>query len=136
MNLPHEKSWWDRNWKWFVPVLCVGCLVALACLILGILTLVFGVMRSSDVYEEAVATAKANPMVEAALGTPIEEGLLMTGSINVSGSSGDADLAIPIYGPRRRATIYAVASKSRGEWVFSSLTVGLKDGEERIDLLE
>ncbi len=70
------------------------------------------------------------------LGTPVEVGLLTTGNISTSGSSGEADLAIPISGPKGGATVYVVASKSEGEWIFSTLVVGLKEGGERINLLE
>ena len=71
-----------------------------------------------------------------ALGTPIEEGLLVMGNINVTGSSGEADLAIPIAGPESEGTIYAVAEKSAGKWAYSILEVEVKTTGERIDLLE
>jgi hypothetical protein len=58
------------------------------------------------------------------------------GSISVSGSSGQADLAIPISGPIGKGTIYAVASKAAGQWTFSKLVVEIKATKERIDLIE
>ena len=27
MNQPQERNWWNRNWKWFVPVGCLGAIV-------------------------------------------------------------------------------------------------------------
>ncbi|MGD2270750.1 MAG: hypothetical protein PVI06_10170 [Desulfobacterales bacterium] len=27
MNQLQERSWWSRNWKWFVPVSCLGGIV-------------------------------------------------------------------------------------------------------------
>ncbi len=99
-------------------------------------TVVFGVMKSSDVYQDALARARADPAVEMALGTPIEEGLLVMGNINISGSSGEADLAIPISGPDDEATIYAVAKKSAGQWTFLTLVVKIKSTGERIDLMK
>src|SRR4030095_2333626 len=71
----------------------------------------------------------------AALGTPIKEGLVPSGKTNVEGSSGEADLAIPISGPKGKATIYAVATKSGGEWNFSKLSVAIEGGET-IDLVK
>jgi hypothetical protein len=58
------------------------------------------------------------------------------GNINISGSSGEADLAIPISGPEDKGTIYAVAEKSAGRWIYSILEVEIKTTGERIDLLE
>ncbi len=135
MDQPHRKSWWGRNWKWVVPVGCLGAILLLALFIGAIVALVFGVIRSSDVYQDAVETARASAAVQAALGSPVEAGYLVTGSINVSGSGGSADLAIPLSGPDGEATLYAVASKSGGQWVFSTLVVGVEATGERIDLL-
>jgi len=99
-----------------------------------IVLVVFGAMKSSDAYKLAVARAKADPRVTAALGTPISEGMFLSGNTNVNGGSGDADLAIPISGPKGKATIYAVATKSAGKWTYSKLTVQVVGGGDEIDL--
>ena len=134
--LPNNRptTWWQRNWKWFVPA-CLGGLVLFAGFIVLIVTIVFGMMKSSDAYKDSLAMARANPYVQDALGTPIEEGLLVMGNINVSGSSGSADLAIPVSGPQGNGTIYVVASKSAGQWTFLRLVVDIKATNERIDLI-
>ena len=108
----------------------------LAVFVVLILTLVFGMIKSSGVYKDALAIARAHPAVVRALGSPIEDGIYVMGSMNVSGSSGHADLAIPISGPRGKGTIYAKASKHAGQWIFSKLVVEIKATKERIDLLE
>jgi hypothetical protein len=69
-----------------------------------------------------------------ALGEPIEPGWYMSGSINVSGSSGEADIMIPISGPRGTGRIYAVATKSAGRWSYEILEVEIDGQPERIDL--
>jgi hypothetical protein len=130
------KNWWQRNWKWFVPVGCLGVLVLFAALLTLIGTLVFGMIKSSAVYKDALTAARSNPAVVQALGAPIEEGILVMGSINISGASGSADLAIPISGPNNKGTIYAKATRSEGKWTFSRLVVEIKDTKEKIDLLE
>jgi hypothetical protein len=136
--LPDEKprTWWQRNWKWFVPVGCLGALGLFAAFLALIGTLVFGMIKSSAVYKDALAAARSNPAVVRALGTPIEAGIFVMGSINISGASGNADLAIPIFGPNGKGTIYAGATRSQGKWTFSSLVVEIKATKEKIDLLE
>lgn len=104
--------------------------------VFAIMSLVFGVMKSSDAYKMALAKAKADPRVMAALGSPIDDGLFVWGSSNVSGTSGQADLTIPISGPKGKGTIYFVASKFAGEWTFSKLMVEIADTKQRIDLIE
>jgi hypothetical protein len=95
---------------------------------------VFGAMKQSDAYKMAVARATADPRVTSALGTPISEGWFLSGKTNVNGSSGDADLTIPISGPKGKGTIYAVATKSAGEWTYSKLVVKIDSTGETIDL--
>jgi hypothetical protein len=135
MNQPQERNWWNRNWKWFVPVGCLGAIVLLVGFGAMIVFLAFGFVKSSESYKQAVAIAKTNSAVMEALGSPIKEGLLFAGNINISGSSGEADLAIPISGPKGKAILYAVATKSAGKWTFSTLEVAIKASGERIDIL-
>jgi hypothetical protein len=130
-----KKNWFDRNWKWFVPLACLWGLAVIAAFCALIVYFVFGLMKTSDVYKEALARAKANPAVVRALGAPIEEGLFVSGSIQVSGPSGSAELSIPLSGPRGKGTIFLEARKSEGRWSFSKLLVEVDGAKERIDLL-
>jgi hypothetical protein len=51
MNQPQGRNWWDRNWKWFVPVGCLGSLILFLGFIAAIMLLVFGMMKSSGAYK-------------------------------------------------------------------------------------
>ncbi len=130
------RGWMNRNWKWFIPLLVVASGTVMVTFFALIFVFVFSLMKSSDAYQDAVARTRADPAVQAALGMPIEEGLFITGNISTSGTSGEADLAIPISGPKGKATIYLVATKSAGAWNFSSLVVEIRDTGERLDLLK
>ena len=135
MDQPQSKSWWGRNWKWFVPVGCLSSLVLLVGIVGLIMTFVFSIMKSSDAYKQALSKAKSNPAVVNALGSPIQEGFFTSGSINVNDASGNADLAIPISGSKGKGTIYVEARKAAGEWSFSQLSVKINQTNERINLL-
>lgn len=131
-----NTGWWARNWKWAVPTGCLGALALFAAFIAAIVSLVFGIMKSSDAYKEALAKAEASPAVREALGQPVKAGLLITGRINVNGPSGQAHLAIPISGPKGKGTLFADAEKSAGRWKYSTLAVELHGTGQRVDLLE
>ena len=133
---PPRPHWWGRNWKWFVPTGCLGMLLLVACFVFVIVSIVFGAMKSSDAYKGALARAKADPRVVSALGSPITDGLFVSGKTNVSGTSGQADMTVPISGPKGKGTIYFVASKFAGKWTFSKLMVEVADTGQRIDLIE
>lgn len=101
-----------------------------------IVSIVFGAMKSSDAYRAALAKAKADPRVVNALGSPVTDGFFVSGKTDVSGSSGHADMTVPISGPKGKGTIYFVASKFAGEWTFSKLMVEIAKTGQRIDLIE
>jgi cytochrome oxidase complex assembly protein 1 len=61
---------------------------------------------------------------------------LTSGSIEIAGSSGYADLEIPVRGSRGKATIYAVARKSAGIWKFETLDVAFDEASPRVSLLQ
>ena len=58
------------------------------------------------------------------------------GKTNVNGSSGEADISVPISGPKGKGTLYIVAKKSAGEWTYEQLVVELAKGGQRINLLQ
>lgn len=130
-----KKRWWSRNWKWFVPVGCLGLVLAAVGGVALLVMLVFGVVKSSDVYQQSLAQAQASAQVREALGQPTKAGLFVTGHISTSGSSGSAQLSIPISGPKGSGAIYAEATKSAGKWSFSTLQVEVFGQESRIILL-
>jgi hypothetical protein len=128
---PARKSWLRRNWLWLLGGLFLGGLL----LVFGVIMLIFGAIRSSDVAKAAVARAQANPDVVQRLGSPLEEGFFVSGSVNVGGDTGDADLAIPISGPKGKGTIAVTARKIGGIWECSVLQVAINSTGEHIDLL-
>lgn len=97
--------------------------------------IVFGTMKSTDVYKSALARAEAHPSVIEALGSPVKAGFLVSGNTNVNGASGEANLSIPISGPKGKGKIYVAATKSLGQWNYSGLVVEIEKNHQRIDLL-
>jgi hypothetical protein len=133
--LPGQNAdWYSRNWKWFIPALCVVAFVCTAISFACVIVMVSLGMKSLGVYKIAVQRAEADPKVTAAIGTPAKEGWFVGGSFNVNGASGNAELAIPLSGPRGKGTIYVAATESAGEWTFSALVFQLDGSGERINL--
>ena len=102
----------------------------------SIVLIVFSAVKSSDVYKDALARAKTHPAVIEALGSPVTEGLLLSGNTNVNGASGEANLSIPVSGPKGKGTIYVAATKSLGRWNYTGLVLEIARTHQRIDLLQ
>jgi hypothetical protein len=133
ISLP--KTWFSRNWKWFVPTVLLGLVLLLALFVGGIVTFVFGLMKSSEPYQHAVAVASSNPDIVRELGRPLSPGWYVTGNINVSGTSGEADMAIPLKGTLHRGTVYVTAKKTNGVWTYNKLEMLVEGHEYPIELL-
>jgi hypothetical protein len=138
---PPPRGWWSRNWKWFLPTgCCLGTLLAIVMAValfgVGIFSIISGVsaiLKSSEPYQTAVARAKADEKVIAALGTPISEGF-PSGSINTNNDAGDADMSIPLTGPKGKGTVYVVGTRTAGTWTYSKMSVTIAGTNETIDL--
>jgi hypothetical protein len=130
------RNWWQRNWKWFVPTGCAAILALCAAFVFSMVFFVFSILRHTDIFRDALDKAKANPQVRAELGDPVREGWWLSGTVNTSGPSGDADISIPLKGSRKDGTLYAVAHKSAGEWTYDRLEVAVAGRPGRIKLLE
>ena len=135
-ELIEEKSWWKRNWKWVVPT--GGCLTLIVLFVVFIGAAVFGVtkvMSGSEPYQEGLTKAQNNEQVIELLGEPIENNGIMQGSINFSNSRGDADIRVPIKGPKGEGTVYIVGEKHNDVWTYSELEVRIDQNNEVINLL-
>jgi hypothetical protein len=128
---PPQKS--SGCWK----ALFIGCgviiVLGLAAMI-ALFVFVFSVIKRSDVYREAYTRATSDPRVVEALGTPIEKGWWVVGSVHLDNNAGTADIDFPISGPKGKARVHAVASYDGSTWTYSSLVVRLDAGGE-IDVL-
>lgn len=110
---------------------CGGCGALVTCFIALFVFAMAGVlyfMRHSEVNELAVAKARQSPQIVAALGEPVEQGWWVSGNVSVSGSSGEADLTIPISGPKGSASMHIIATKDASGWKFTLFDVSLPDG--------
>lgn len=129
-----KPGWWARNWKWSVPVLAVSLVTAFIGFLFLVITVVFGAMKSSPPYKESVAKAMADPKVQEALGTPVNDGWFFTGNINISNQSGSAILDVPLHGSKGKGSLHVEGSRSGGVWSYPRREVTVSGTGEKIVL--
>jgi hypothetical protein len=100
------------------------------------LSVVFRGFKSSGAYKEAVSLALSHLEVRRELGSPVQPGWWVSGSLSVSGPEGSARFATPLHGPRGRALLKVQARKSRNRWIFDVLEVAVEGSGHPIRLLE
>jgi hypothetical protein len=133
---PRPQTWFQRNWKWFVPLLVVVAVSFIAIFVGALLYGVESMFRASYPYELAVQRATASPAVAEAIGVPLHIGWFVSGSVNFSGAEGSASLSIPISGPKGRGRIMVVGKKHLNVWKFDVFEVDAQGKDEPIPLLE
>lgn len=132
-----QRGWFSRNWKWAVPT--GGCLLIIVLIVVFFSTLFVGVsslFKESVPYQEALTRAQQNEWVIEALGEPIETTGMISGNVHYEGNGGQAQLSIPIKGPKGNGTIKVDANKQGDTWTYDQLEVVIDGEEEHIQLLE
>jgi len=114
---------------------CLGVSALIIAFTVGILAIIFGGIRSSAVFRQAVTHAQNHPAVIEALGEPVQAGWFVSGEISTSGDSGQASLQIPLSGPEGRGTLSISASRTQGEWRFFIMRLRIRGSDGEIDLL-
>ena len=133
---PVKRSWLDRHGRWKIPLGCLIVVLLFCAFVAVILTVVNVSFRNSTVYQEALARAGRSPEVVSRIGEPLQPGRIAQGKLNVAGSTGTANMRIPVTGPRGQATIVLDARKVDGAWVFRTLEVEFEGQSDVVNLLE
>lgn len=137
MSEQGQKSWFGRNWLWFIPL--TGCLGFILLIVLGLGAAFFGVsnmINNATPVEYAIELAAKNELVIKNLGEPIEKYGIPSGNISFTNDDGDVDFSIPIRGNIGEGTLVVRGIKIDGEWVYEDLYVRIRDTQEEINLLE
>ncbi|KAF2517606.1 hypothetical protein EYY60_00310 [Flavobacterium zhairuonense] len=140
MNDPNElivdkRSWWNRNWKWFVPTGCVSLIVLFALFLFGVFFEVTSIIKDSDAYIESMELVQHNKILIEKLGSPIETDGMVSGTVSSTNDVRKCDVQVPLKGPKGKATLFVVDEK-RGKWKYSEMSVYIEKTKEKIDLLE
>ncbi|MBN8226035.1 hypothetical protein JYK02_00760 [Corallococcus macrosporus] len=130
-----RQGWWSRNWKWALPVGCLGMVGSCFCFAAIAVGWGYSSIKDMDAYTDAITEAQEDPHVQQALGGTFKPGFPSSTQVsNVNGRS-HAEFVVPLDGPKADGNLHAVADKNGEAWTFSTLYVQVEGGQ-RIDLLD
>jgi hypothetical protein len=136
-----ERSWWKRNWKWFLPASII------------MLLLLFGLFLSSSLngnvaditraysenalYEKAIEKAKVNEKVVELIGEiePIDKLAILEGNVIYSNNNNSVELSIRVKGNKGKGKMDISAYKSGTEWKYKKINIRIKEPKEEIQIL-
>ncbi|RYZ42854.1 MAG: hypothetical protein EOO71_06280 [Myxococcaceae bacterium] len=130
-----RQGWWNRNWKWAVPVGCLSLMGSCVCFAAIAIGYGYTSFRDMGAYTDALAQAQDDPQVQKALGSPFKPGFPSNTQVSTTNGRTHASFVVPLDGPKADGTLHAVADKDGESWTFRTLYVELADGS-RVDLLD
>ena len=131
---PQQKGCLGRNWKWMLPVGCLGLILAGLLFIGGIVFVAMSAIKSSEVYKGALGVVQNHPTAVERLGQPIKDGWFVQGNIKLDASGGNANFQIPVSGPKNSGTLHVKAVSPEGTWMYERLDLAV--GGETVSLLD
>lgn len=141
-ELISEKSWWKRNWKWFLATIALLFSIAVTFLSTanidkGVLDVVRG-YSDSALYEKAIEKAKTNERILEVLGDlqPIDPLSIVEGNTKYSNNSNSVALSIRIKGSKGSGKMDAWADKKGAEWEYKKICIRIKHTKEEIQIVE
>jgi len=99
----------------------IGVVATFALFFVSVFVLVESMFHGSEVYAAALAKAQENPCVVQKLGSPMKPDWMTSGQINETNDEGDAELSIPLRGPRGSGSLELKAKRENKVWEIQSL---------------
>lgn len=132
MEMP--RSWWSRNWKWFVPTVIGVPILICAGVCGGIIYFGMSAIKQSAPYLAGLEAIDGHPAALAVLGSPIEAGTITRWNFQIENNTGSADIALPVSGPKGGGLLSVKGTMINGQWTYSEIKLLPDDGSAAIDL--
>ncbi len=119
-------------------ILAAGCavvFVAFCAFVAVIVVIAFSALHHTEAFRTGFNRASHDPRVKAALGAPIEAGLVIRGNVGSEGGHANANIHFSILGTHQNAGVHVVGEREGREWHYTVMTVEPDHGEA-IDLLK
>ncbi|WP_297694447.1 cytochrome c oxidase assembly factor Coa1 family protein [uncultured Eudoraea sp.] len=135
-DLLPEKSWWNRNWSWALPLGgCLTVLIIIGVVIGSVFFSVTSMLDDSVPLEYALNKINEDPEIIEQMGFPIEKNGMIQGEFNWVNGEKVTDIKVPIAGPEDSGTLFIKASARDDIWTYHEIKVVIKENEA-LDLLD
>lgn len=126
-----KQNWWQRNWKWFIPII-------------GFFIFIIGIISTTDIdknisdiakvyvdptlCENAIIQAQGNEEVQNLLGTldPIDKMAILEGRVAYSNNNTSVDMSVRVKGEKGKGRIRIIAERKNNEWIYNKIQIGIK----------
>jgi Cytochrome oxidase complex assembly protein 1 len=137
-----KKSWWNRNWKWFLPtiilVFLIGFGLILTSAIDGNMTDITQAYSENSLYENAIEKAKTNKRVLEVMGKiePLDKLAIFEGNVIYSNNNKSVLLSVRVKGNKGKGKMDISADKNGTLWEYKKINIRIKNPKEEIQILQ
>ncbi len=140
-ELIEQKSWWKRNWKWFLPI--SGLIVIFIAIFFssgmsGAVTNLAQAYADTELYENALEKVKTNQRATELLGEiePIDKLAILEGSIGYSNDNKTVNSTIRLTGKKLVARMDITATRINNKWDYKKINIRIKNPPEKRQTIE
>lgn len=135
-----EKSWWQRNWKWFLPISIILFLVSmlLTLNVEGNPTDILQAYSEDLLYKNAIDKANSNQRVIEVIGKidDLDQLAILEGSSKYSNNNNSIILTVRVKGDKGKGKMDISADKNGTDWEYKKLSIRIKEPKEEIKIIE
>jgi hypothetical protein len=135
-----EKSWWNKNWKWFLPALLFLLLFGflLSSSIDGNITDIAQAYSDNSLYEKAIDKAKTNKRVLQVIGEieQIDQLAILEGNAIYSNNNNSVTLSIRVKGNKGKGKMDISAERNGTAWNYKKINIRIKEPKEEIQIIK
>jgi len=140
-ELIEQKSWWNQNWKWLIPVsgiILISFTIFFSSGMDRISTELVLAYTDNELYENALEKIKADKRVVELLGEiePIDNLAILEGSVKYSDNNKIVNSSIRVIGKKLTAKMDITAEKINNKWIYKKLNVRIKKPIEKKQTIE
>lgn len=133
-----KKSWWRKNWKWFLPLSgFLGVIFIAFLLSINGLTDFAQTYADTSLCQNAVNEANKNEQVIESLGKlqPVDNIAILEGNSVYTNNNKNASITVRVNGEKENAKMDIVAEKSGNVWSYKLIRIRIKKTGKEIVVL-
>lgn len=130
-ELLEQKTWWKRNWKWFVPVfglILISIAIFFSSGMDGVATDLAQAYADTELYEKALEKVKSNEKVTGLLGEikPIDKMAIFEGQVEYTNNNNTVTSTVRIVGTKGNANMDISANRLNNTWSYNKIHIRIK----------
>jgi len=134
-----EKSWWKRNWKWFIPsVTVLSTLAIILSLFASPIPDIAKAYADNSIHENALLKARKNQQIIETLGVlePIDKMAIFEGFVLYSNNNNTVNLTIRVKGTKGKGKMDITANKVNENWSYQKIAIRIKEPKKTISIIQ